>query len=108
RRDASCGTGRLNPPKRAAYLHRRETPTKDPRNERLVCPAGCHPLNHCFGGRDLRVLCLFLLSSGQKEPAMARNSITKRLREQNPRAAIGVEPDHAAERANTFLANQGK
>jgi hypothetical protein len=28
--------------------------------------------------------------------------------DQTPRAAIGVEPDHAADRANTFLANQGK
>jgi len=28
--------------------------------------------------------------------------------DQTPRAAIGVEPDHAAERGNTFLANQGK
>ena len=28
--------------------------------------------------------------------------------DQTPCAAIGVEPDHAADRANTFLANQGK
>jgi hypothetical protein len=28
--------------------------------------------------------------------------------DQTPRAAIGVEPDYAAGRANTFLANQGK
>jgi hypothetical protein len=28
--------------------------------------------------------------------------------DQTPRAAIGVEPDHPADRANAFLANQGK
>src|ERR1043166_5774360 len=48
---------------RGIHLHRRETPTKDVRNERLVCSPDHHSLSDCSDGPDLWVPRLFSLNS---------------------------------------------
>lgn len=47
------------------------------------------------------------LAAQHDELALAEG-VVMQPSDQTSRAAIGVEPDHAADRANTFVANQGK